>query len=109
MSGRVLGYPHYIACALSSEPKLQAIRAVVLRPDFWVRNLLTAFPNELISTLSPHDRARGGLISENPPPPLPVFTGGQIPFHGFGGVKFMNVTPPHIENTTPPNPGKYSL
>ena len=44
MSGRVPGYPHYIACALSSEPKLQAIRAVVLKLIFWVRNLFRLFP-----------------------------------------------------------------
>ena len=40
MSGRALGYPHYIACALSSEPKLQAIRAVVLKPDLGVGKIV---------------------------------------------------------------------
>ena len=109
MSGRVLGYPHYIACALSSEPKLQAIRAVVLRPDFWVRNLLTAFPNELISTLSPHDRERWGLISANTTPPPSSIYRGPNPIPRIWGGQIHECDPPHIENTTPPNPGKYSL
>ena len=35
MSGQGFGYPHYMKWALSSEPKLQAIWAVVLSHDFW--------------------------------------------------------------------------
>ena len=34
MSGQGFSYPHYMKCALSSEPKLQAIWAVVLSHDF---------------------------------------------------------------------------